>query len=314
MEKRDMKNEIANVDKLLEERGIVLPKNWGDQIANTISIYQQNGQLTFPKNYNVGNAIMGAYLTIAQDSKLKVCSKESIVQSVIDMTVLGLNVQKKQCYFIPMGNKCTLITSYFGKQSAVKRINGIIDVRSDVIYKDTGYELIPDEYGNDTIKITKSCPLELRKNENIIGAWAKVIMNEEIWGAKEYTAIMTREDIQNAHNMGNAKGNSKAHKDFFNEMAKKSAINRCVKNFINSRADEDILIESFNRTVENDYSQEREQQRVYEKKVVNANDVFNADYEEKTTSEKINKEEKVTAEFVEEKQENNDIDNLNIEF
>ena len=39
------------------------------------------------------------------------------------------------------------------------------------------------------------------------------------------------------------------------EMAKKSAINRCIKNFINTRDDQDILIDTLNRVTSNEYSE-----------------------------------------------------------
>ena len=92
-------------------------------------------------------------------------------------------------------------------------IKGVIDVSSDVIYKDTCYELTLDVYGNDDIKITGPCPLDKRKSENIIGAWARIILDPEVWGVETYTAIMTLEDIQNAWSMGSAYGKSKAHQN-----------------------------------------------------------------------------------------------------
>ena len=52
------------------------------------------------------------------------------------------------------------------------------------------------------------------------------------------------------------KGNSIAHKNFKDEMMKKSVINRCCKAFVNSAKDNDIFIETLNRVTENDYSDE----------------------------------------------------------
>ena len=45
------------------------------------------------------------------------------------------------------------------------------------------------------------------------------------------------------------------HKNFTDEMAKKSVINRCCKNFVNSAKDNDVLIDTLNRTIENDYEE-----------------------------------------------------------
>lgn len=237
----------------LEQQGLVMPKNITDKVFNTLTVYEHQGSVNFPANYSVGNALKAAYLIYMSDPKLQACEPSTVANALLDMCIGGLNPSKNQCYFVPMGNKCTLMVSYFGKQTMVKRIKGVKDVRSDVIYQDTEYELTLDDYGNDDITITKPCPLDKRKNDNIIGAWAKVILDPDVWGVDTYTAIMTLEDIQNAFNMGNAKGQSKAHKNFLNEMAKRSAINRCIKNFINTRDDQDILIDTLNRVTSNEY-------------------------------------------------------------
>ena len=154
-----------------------------------------------------------------------------------------------------MGDQCMMLSSYFGKVCTVKRIKGVIDVRSDVIYQDTGYELALDVYGNDDIQITKPCPLDKRKSENIIGAWARIILDPEVWGVETYTAIMTLEDIQNAWSTWRCLWkNLKAHQKFMAEMAKKSAISICIKNFIICD-DQDILINTLNRVTSNEYSE-----------------------------------------------------------
>lgn len=251
MTKEKEKLEISVQD--LQKQGLVMPKNITDTVFNTLSVYQSQGTVNFPQNYSVGNALKAAWLIYQQDAKLQSCDANSVANALLDMCIGGLNPSKSQCYFVPMGNKCTLMTSYFGKQTMVKRIKGVKDVRADVIYKDTKYELIVDVFGNDDIQITEPCPLDKRQNANIIGAWARIILDPEVFGTDSFVTIMTLEDIQNAFNMGNAKGQSKAHKSFLNEMAKKTAINRCIKNFVNTRDDQDIIIDVLNRTTNAEY-------------------------------------------------------------
>lgn len=253
MEKNTTKNQMEISVQQLQKQGLVMPKNITDKVFNTLSVYQSQGTVNFPQNYSVGNALKSAWLIYQQDAKLQACDPNSVANALLDMCIGGLNPSKSQCYFVPMGNKCTLMTSYFGKQTMVKRIKGVKDVRADVIYRDTKYELIVDVFGNDDIQITEPCPLDKRKNENIIGAWARIILDPEIFGTDSFVTIMTLEDIQNAFNMGNAKGASKAHKSFLNEMAKKTAINRCIKNFVNTRDDQDIIIDVLNRTTNAEY-------------------------------------------------------------
>lgn len=250
---KDAKNEMKVSVQQLEKQGLIMPKNITDTVFNTLSVYQSQGMVSFPSNYSVGNALKAAYLIYQNDEKLQKCTNPSVANALLDMCIAGLNPSKNQCYFVPMGNQCTLMTSYFGKQTMVKRIKGVKDVRSDVIYKDTEYELLLDEYGNDDIQITKPCPLDKRTSANIIGAWARIILDPEVWSVDTYTSIMTLEDIQNSWSMGSAYGKSKAHQKFMAEMAKKSAINRCIKNFINTRDDQDILVETVNRVTSNEY-------------------------------------------------------------
>ena len=250
---REATQEMELSIQQLEQQGLVMPKNITDTVFNTLTVYENQGTVSFSPNYSVGNALKAAYLIYQNDKKLQACTKTSVANALLDMCISGLNPSKNQCYFVPMGDQCTLMTSYFGKQTMVKRIKGVIDVRADVIYKETGYELTPDQYGNDEITITKPCPLGERKSENIEGAWARIILDPEVWGVNTYTSIMTLEDIQNAWSMGSAYGKSKAHQKFMAEMAKKSAINRCIKNFINTRDDQDILIDTLNRVTSNEY-------------------------------------------------------------
>lgn len=229
-----------------------LPRNMGDLVNDTMNKYMEQG-LVLPPDYNVQNAVISSYLIIKQNPKLIECTKDSIASALVDMATMGLSASKNQCYFVPYDGKVQLQPSYFGKIMAIKRIKGVIDVRADVIYKSTEYELKIDEYGNDDIEIIKACPLEERKLDNIVGAWCKIITDENVWGSKTYTCIMTMEQIQKAWNQGATKGNSPAHKNFTDEMAKKSVINRCCKNFVNSAKDQDILIETINRTTSNEY-------------------------------------------------------------
>lgn len=244
-----------------EEQQVSTPKNMGDYVNAQMERYMTQG-LALPADYNVQNAVISSYLIISQDPKLAMCDKQSIASALIDMATMGLNASKNQCYFVPYNNKLQLQPSYFGKITAIKRIRGVVDVIADVLYKETEYELSVDEYGNDSITITKPCPLDKRTSDNIVGAWAKIILKEDVWGRKHHTCIMTMEQIKKSWGQGATKGNSPAHKNFPEEMAKKSVINRCCKNFVNSAKDNDILIEALNRTLENEYEDNVPQQKV----------------------------------------------------
>src|SRR5699024_11332254 len=63
---------------------------------------------------------------------LEVCSHDSIVKSLLDMTLQGLSPAKDQCYFIVYGNELQMQRSYFGTVAAVKRLDGVKKVRAEV--------------------------------------------------------------------------------------------------------------------------------------------------------------------------------------
>ena len=76
--------------------------------------------MSFPKDYNLANALTGAYLVLKETTDrnnkpiLESCTQASVANSLMDMATLGLSVQKKQGYFIAYGKKCLFQRSYFG--------------------------------------------------------------------------------------------------------------------------------------------------------------------------------------------------------
>ena len=51
---KEPKQEIELSVQQLEKQGLVLPKNITDTVFNTLSVYQQQGTVSFPQNYSVG--------------------------------------------------------------------------------------------------------------------------------------------------------------------------------------------------------------------------------------------------------------------
>lgn len=244
------KNEISTISEKMIPATV-------NTISKTMEEYVKRG-LVLPKDYSVENAVIGAYNILMQDPKINTYDKNSIRNCLVQMCTLGLNPNKNQAYFIPYSNKLTLNVSYFGKCAIVKRINGVKDVISDIIYKDTEYELVTDEFGMENIKITKPCPIDKRNGEDIVGVWCKVILDKEIFGRESHTTIMSIDDVKKSWNQGATKGNSPAHKNFTGEMCKKTCINRGIKLFINTIADQDILVGTLNDVTSSEYENQEQ--------------------------------------------------------
>lgn len=273
----------------------VQEKNITEKTLERIKTLEKSGDLTFPQNYNYGNAIKSAYLILSETKDksgkpvLQTCSQASIANALLDMTIQGLSPAKKQCYFIPYGNQLQLSKSYLGNIAATKRLKGVKNVYANCIYEKDEFSYTIDlETGLK--KITKhEQSFENIDLNKIKGAYAVVVMED----GNNYVEVMNINQIKNAWNMGAAKGGSKAHTNFSDEMAKKTVINRACKNFVNTSDDSDILIESINRT--NEYREEdiieNVQVEVKEEIKENANkEVLDIPFAEEPTQEVVEAE------------------------
>lgn len=236
-----MKNEI----KKIEEKQIT------DIVFNKVVDLQARGAIDFPNNYSVGNALKSAYLMLQQattrDKKpvLQACTQESIANALLDMVVQGLNPTKQQCYFIPYGNQLTLSRSYLGTIALTKRLKGVKDVVAYPIYKndklDIGFDILTGK-----TKINEFKPALEHKAQELTGALGIVVGENEIL----YLEYMNMEQIRNAWNQGTMKGNSPAHKNFPDQMAIKTVINRVCKKYVNAADDSDKIADLISKSAE----------------------------------------------------------------
>lgn len=219
---------------------------------------KQKKGLKFPTNYSIQNALNSAYLMLKQavdkndKPLLEVCTQESVVNSLMSMATQGLNPIKKQCYFIAMGSKCTLMPSYFGTLAITKRIANVKgEPVANIIYNGDVFEYEYDVMTGEKHITKHEQKIENIDNSKIKGAYA-IVRTEH----QTIVEIMNINQIKASWNMGAAKGNSKAHNSFSEEMCKKTVLNRACKQLINSSDDSSLMgdevIEEFNNTEDND--------------------------------------------------------------
>lgn len=228
MEKKDEKTSIQKFENISE------------QVLSRIEQFQKDGSMILPKNYSVENHMKSAWLALQEvedkdhHKALQICTKESIANSLLDMVLQGLSVSKNQGYFIVYGNKLVFKRSYFGTIALAKRAGGIVsEPVANVIYEgdDFQYEINPKTAKVSIIKHSQK--LENIDNSKIKGAYALVTLAD---GTTQVT-IMSMQQIRAAWGQGATKGNSPAHKNFAEEMAKKTVIGRACKAIINSSDD-----------------------------------------------------------------------------
>lgn len=274
-----MSNELAK-----QEKTIV------DSVQKRIAEMQNSGSIELPNNYSVGNALKSAYLVLQETQTsgkkpvLQACTQESIANSLLDMATQGLNPSKDQCYFIAYGNKLTMERGYLGTIALTKRIKGVKDVKGYAVYKDDKFEL-----GFDILtgkqKILEFCPGLNRDPKNLVGAFALILGDNEIL----HTEYMDINQIHKAWEQGSMKGNSGAHKNFPDQMAIKTVINRACKYYVSTSDDSDKIAEFMNKSVEDtDRELEEDKKEFANKEVIEIEEI--AENIDKETGEIIEAE------------------------
>lgn len=227
----------------------IIQRDITDQVNGKLGELQQEG-LVIPKNYNASNALKSAFFKLQEVKDksgrpaLEVCTKDSIANALLDMTVQGLSPAKTQCYFVVYGDKLQLLRSYFGTQTVLKRLSDVKDIWANVIYQDDVFDY--ENYHGRERLLSHKTSFENR-DKDILGAYAIVLTTD----GEEILTVMTKKEIETS--WGQSKTSQSVHKKFPQEMAKRTVINRAAKAFVNTSDDSDLLIEAINNSTENEY-------------------------------------------------------------
>lgn len=209
------------------------------KVLEKINAFKEAGELRLPANYSPENALKSAFLmlqdTFDRDGNpvLEVCTPASIANALLDMVIKGVSPVKKQCYFIAYGKELACDPSYFGNQVTAKRVGGVKDIKGVAIYHDDVFVYEKDPVTGRNKVLEHKQNLENIDHEKVKGAYAIVTFNDGTIDVE----IMSMKQIRQAWMQGATKGNSPAHKNFSDEMAEKTVINRACKSIINTTDD-----------------------------------------------------------------------------
>jgi len=230
----------------------LIKKDVVDVVGKKVQEFVSRGELHLPPNYSVENAMKSAWLilqnTVDKDKRpvLQVCTRDSIANALLDMAVQGLNPAKKQGYFIAYGKQLVFQRSYFGTMAVTKRVAGAKDIFAEVVYKGDEFEYT---IKNGNKYITKHVQrIENVDPDNIVAAYCTIIFDD----GRQFTDVMTWEEIQKAWSKSkmNPDKEGSTHKEFAQEMARKTVINRACKRYLNSSDDGSLLMYHVNRADE----------------------------------------------------------------
>lgn len=187
----------------------------------TNSLDQQVAAL--PKDFNKQRFVQNC-MTVLQDgqSDFSKCDSRTVIRTLMKASYLGLDFFNGECYAIPYGTSCQFQTDYKGEIKLCKRYssNPIQDIYAKVVREgDTFEEVIKNgkQYVNFEPKVFN--------NGEIIGAFAVVLYKDD---SMMYDT-MSKEEIEHTRQAFSKAANSKAWKESYGEMCKKTVLRRLCK-------------------------------------------------------------------------------------
>ena len=188
------------LDESLEKQVAALPEKFNKQrfLQNCMTVLQ-DGQADFSK-----------------------CEAPTVVRTLLKGAFLGLDFFNGECYAIPYGNQCQFQTDYKGEIKLCKRYssNPIQDIYAKVVREGDEFEEVI-ENGKQYVNFRP----KTFSNGEIIGAFAVVLYKD---GSMMYDT-MRKEDIEHTRQTFSKAANSKAWKESYGEMCKKTVLRRLCK-------------------------------------------------------------------------------------
>jgi len=220
--------------------------NITEVVLQRVHQFQKLAEISIPKDYSPENALKSAYLILSEQTDnsgkpvLQSCSRESIANALLNMVVQGLSPMKKQGAFVPYNGKLQWQTEYHGNIALAKRYGGVREVAANVIYEGDVFEYVINAKTGRKEIIKHEQKFENIDINKIKGAYAVLVLQD----GSTFVEVMNMIQIQTSWNQGASKGNSPAHRNFKDEMAKKTVINRACKMYISTSSDANILDET----------------------------------------------------------------------
>lgn len=245
--KQDQPQELATVKRDISA-----------QVLAKVDTFQRTGELRLPKDYSPENALKSAYIILSdpKNNLLAKCTKESVATALLKMVTWGLSPLKSQCYFIPYGDKLECTPDYSGNIALAKRYGGLKTIKANAIFEGDEFEF---EVGMDGRRRVTHHKQTLESIDSpVVGAYAVY----ELEDGTTDTEVMSIDMIRKAWGQGATKGNSPAHRNFADQMAQKTVINRACKLLIRSSSDAVLMGADSDTETEapNRYTKEVEQE------------------------------------------------------
>lgn len=220
----------------MADKSIQVKQDIGTQVIDRVNALCEAG-FTMPKDYNYVNAIKSSMLALAdvvdrnKKPALEVCTQNSIQSALFEMCTKGLDVSKKQAYFIVRGDKLCLHVSYFGHLLQTRRLfPNWSPIANTIRQGDEFIFMIDPKTGR------KQLVKHEQKLENLDNDFVGAYMYLPCIDGTQELYVMTKKQILKAWSKSSS-NTLQTHKDFDEKMALKTIINSGCTKVINATPD-----------------------------------------------------------------------------
>lgn len=196
---------------------------------NNLASLLDNGEIrkqiasVMPEELDAKRFIKIAIAAATKTPKLMLCTQESLLSCLMDLSALGLEPDGRRAHLIPYGNTCTLIIDYKGLADLVRRSGEVKTIQCAVVYQsefDQGRFIL--EYGSNARLVHQ--PILIGERGDVIGAYSCVQMAN----GEESFHWMRKDEIDAIKGRSKAANNGPWKTDY-NEMAKKTVFRQHTK-------------------------------------------------------------------------------------
>ena len=257
-------------------------KNYLVVVHNELGASLDKQVAALPDKFNK-QRFMQNCMTVLQDGNadFSKCEPKTVVRTLLKGAFLGLDFFNGECYAIPYGSSCQFQTDYKGEIKLAKRYSStpIQDIYAKVVREGDEFEETIDN-GKQFVNFK---PKAFNDGE-IIGAFAVVLYKD---GSMIYDT-MSKAEIEHTRQAFSKAANSKAWKESYGEMCKKTVLRRLCK-LIDLNFDTAEQCQAFEDGSEFDVKgQPKEKytaQNPYQQQPENTGDIIDGEFHEVTENE-----------------------------
>jgi len=178
--------------------------------------FKEQIAVALPKHMTPDRFARVALTAMLKTPKLLECTKESVIECLLNCSALGIEPDGRRAHLIPYGNKCTLIVDYKGLVELSKRSGDVANVFAQIVCDKDDFVW---ENGEVTHRIDWRRP-----RGDMYAVYATITLKD---GTKQ-SEVMTKDEVEAIRKRSKA-GTSGPWVTDFNEMAKKTAFRRLSK-------------------------------------------------------------------------------------